>query len=254
MPAASLALAAARAGNALRRLAAGLPARGGVSPTVANDLFVAHLAAYHFAAGRAAGRRVLDIGCGTGYGAVELLRGGAVEVVGLDPDSRSLAYARRRLGEAGARVRFVAGRAEELPAPLAGGTASFDLAVAANVLAHLADPAAALDGARRGLAADGILVATVPPIVDDRMMEQQRASGVHRANRYLWDWERLLRPRFRNLRLFGLAAPAGARLDLADPRRSALRAEDFRWTETSLAVPGDLGTLAAAFVADSPLP
>ena len=48
---------AARLGNVLRRLRNGLPARGGpVSPEVADDLFVAHLALYDFAARFAAAR------------------------------------------------------------------------------------------------------------------------------------------------------------------------------------------------------
>ena len=84
------------------------------------------------------------------------------------------------------------------------------------------------------------------------MMDAQRASGVHRANRYLWDWEALLRARFRGLRLFRLDPPPGARLDLADPRRSRLAAGDFRWEEVSLASLAGAGTLAAAFVASSP--
>src|SRR5262249_52045300 len=161
-------------------------------------------------AGYAAGRRALDLGCGTGYGAAELARAGATAVVGLDPDVRSLAYARKRFG--GPHVQFEAGRAEDLPQPLASlpsNTSPFGPVVAATPLAHLADPAAATDGARRVLAADGVFLATVPPIVDDKMMDQQRASGVHRANRYLWDWERLFRPRFRELRLYRLAPPPG---------------------------------------------
>jgi SAM-dependent methyltransferase len=251
VPDAPLSLALARAGNALRRRFARLPARGIVSPEAPNDLFVAHLAAYRFAARHAAGRRVLDAGCGTGYGAAELSRAGAAEVVGLDPDPASIAYATRRFG--GLAIRFVVGRAEALPAVLGGGGEPFGLAVAANVLAHLADPGAALDGIARSLSADGVLVATVPPIADDVMMDAQRASGVHRANRYLWDWESLLRARFRDLRLFRLDPPEGARLDLADPRRSRLDADDFRWEEVSLASLAGAGTLAAAFVAEGPV-
>lgn len=251
MPAASVSLALARAGNALRRRIAGLPARGIVSPEAPNDLFVAHLAAYRFAARYAAGRRVLDAGCGTGYGAAELMRAGAAEVVGLDSDPASLAYASKRFG--GPKVRFVAGRAEALPGILGPGFEPFGLAVAANVLAHLADPGTALDGIARSLAPEGALVATVPPIADDAMMDAQRASGVHRANRYLWDWESLLRARFGGLRLFRLDPPAGAPLDLADPRRSRLAADDFRWQEVSLASLAGAGTLAAAFVAEGPV-
>jgi SAM-dependent methyltransferase len=251
VPATSFSLALARAGNALRRRLAGLPARGIVSPEAPSDLFVAHLAAYRFAARYAAGRRALDAGCGTGYGAAELAKAGATEVVGLDPDLASLGYATKRFG--GGTVRFAGGRAEALPEPLGGGAGRFGLAVAANVLAHLADPAAALDGIGRVLAPDGILVATVPPIVDDAMMDAQRAGGVHRANRYLWDWESLLRARFRDLRLFRLEPPEGARLDLADPRRSRWSADAFRWDEVSLARLTGVGTLAAAFVAERPL-
>jgi len=251
VPAASLPLALARAGNALRRRLAGLPARGIVSPEAPNDVFVAHLAAYRFAARYAAGRRVLDAGCGSGYGAAELARARAAEVVGLDPDPASLAYAAKRFG--GPRIRFAAGRMEELPGALGQGDEPFGLAVAANVLAHLADPAAALDGIVRSLAPDGMLVSTVPPIADDVMMDAQRASGVHRANRYLWDWESLLRARFAGLRLFRLDPPPGARLDLADPRRSRLSADDFRWDEVSLASLVGAGTLAAAFVAEGPV-
>jgi len=255
MPDAFLARSLARAGNALRRRLAGLPARGGVSPAASNDLFVAHLAAYRFAARYAAGRRVIDVGCGTGYGAAELARAGAAEVVGLDPDLRNLAYATKRFGGrfGGGTVRFVGGRAEALPEPLGEGAGRFGLAVAANVLAHLVEPGAALDGMVRVLTPDAVVVATVPPIVDDSMMDAQRASGVHRANRYLWDWESLLRARFRDLRLYRLDPPAGARLDLTDPRRSRWRADELPWEEVSLARLTGVGTLAAAFVASSPL-
>ncbi len=248
---------AARLGNAWRRLRHGLPARGSrVSPEAANDLFVAHLAVYDFAAGLAGGRRVLDLGCGTGYGGAHLLAAGAATVVGVDPDAVAIAYARRRF--AGPRLTFVQGRAEELPllqgraenlpAVLPAPEERFDLIVAANLLAHLAAPAEALAGALRVLAAGGSLLASVPPVVDDRTMDQHRASGVHRSNRYLWGWETLLRDHFAELRLFRLLPPDGARLDLGDPRRSRLAAGDFRREELPLANLDEAGTLSAIFV------
>src|SRR5438128_12357010 len=55
-----------------------------------------HLAAYRFAGARAAGRTVLDAGCGEGYGAA-LLAEVAVRVVGADrAEAVALARARHR--------------------------------------------------------------------------------------------------------------------------------------------------------------
>jgi SAM-dependent methyltransferase len=245
---------AARIGNAWRRLRRGLPARGGpVSPEVANDLFVAHLAMYDFAGKLAAGRRVLDLGCGTGYGSAHLLAAGAATVVGLDPDERSLTYARRRFG--GPRLRFVRGSAEELAdlsATLPAAEERFDLIVAANLLPHLAAPEAALAAAPRVLDAAGTLLASVPPIADDRTMDQHRAAGVHRSNLYLWDWESLLRRHFGELRLYRLLPPAGAQLDLGDPRPSRLALAGFRVEDVPLSRLDEAGTLTAIFACASP--
>jgi len=226
--------------NAWRRVRNGLPARGGVSPEVPNDLFQALAAVYAFAAGYVQGQRVLDLGCGTGYGSARLAAAGAASVVGIDSDPKSLAYARRF-----AKPQFVQGKPEEL----ADGIGTFDRIVAADLLAHLKAPGAALDRAIRHLAPDGMVLAAVPPILDDRTMERRQADGSHLSNLYLWDWESLFRKRFQTVRLFRAAPPASAVLDLASPFPSKLRAEDFRWDEISPAQLGAAGSLSVVIVA-----
>jgi SAM-dependent methyltransferase len=239
---------ARRGANAWRRLRSGLPLRGGISPEVPNDLFQAHLALYVLAGPLARGKRVLDLGCGTGYGSARLAAAGAASVVGVDPDGKALAYARRRF--AGPKVRFVAGAAEAVP----GDLNLFDLIVAANLLAQLDRPAAALEDAARHLHPQGVFLASVPPIVDERTMEAHRAAAPHRSNLYLWDWESLLRRRFEDLRLFRLGPPEGARLDLADPAPSRLDAEAFHWEEIPLTRLAAAGSLAAVFLCTRPRP
>jgi SAM-dependent methyltransferase len=219
--------------NALRRWRAGLPVRGGVSPEVPNDTYQALLALYVFASRFAAGKRVLDLKCGTGYGSARLASAGAKEVVGLDPDERNLAYARKRFPG----VRFV--QAEAPPEDL--GT--FGLILAVDLLAHLQSPNTVVDWAARHLEPEGTFLASVPPIVDERIMEQHKTSGLHRMSLYLWNWESLLKRRFKEVRIYGAIPPAG--LDLADPSPSRLRAEDFRFDEVSPARPATAGTLSA---------
>lgn len=225
--------------NAFRRWRAGLPVRGGVSPEVPNDLYQAHLALYTFASRFATGKRVLDLRCGTGYGSARLLSAGASEVVGVDPDGRSLAYAQKWF--AAPNLRFVQAPIEAPP----GELGRFGLILALDVLPHLPSPAPLVEWAAKHIEPDGIFLASVPPIVDERTLEQHRASGLHRMSLYLWNWESLFRRHFREVKIYGTIPPEGAALDLSDPSPSRLRAENFRFEEVSPAKPASAGTLSA---------
>jgi ubiquinone/menaquinone biosynthesis C-methylase UbiE len=102
------------------------------------------------------GHRILEIGCGTGNSAilVKLLNPGA-EIVGIDPDPKALARARRKTQRAGVTVQFDLGYSEELPYP----DASFDKVLSAFMFHHL-QPAAkslALRQVRRVLKPGGSL-------------------------------------------------------------------------------------------------
>src|SRR5262245_53202036 len=81
------------------------------------------------------GHRVLDIGCGTGNLMLLVKRlHPRAEVVGLDPDSKALARARRKAEARGFAVRFDRGFSDELPY----AKASFDRVFSAFMLHHLA--------------------------------------------------------------------------------------------------------------------
>ena len=70
-----------------------------------------HEARYDFAAQYAAGARVLDIACGTGYGAPRLLTGGAVSYTGVDLSADAVAHAESNYGSG--KTRFLAASAAE---------------------------------------------------------------------------------------------------------------------------------------------
>ena len=80
----------------------------------------------------AAGRRVLDVGCGSGALAAALKEAGAAYVAGIERYPAAAARARGRVDD------LVEGDAVTAPIPFAPG--EFDYIIFADVLEHLADP------------------------------------------------------------------------------------------------------------------
>jgi ubiquinone/menaquinone biosynthesis C-methylase UbiE len=80
------------------------------------------------------GGRVLDIGCGTGTMAILIKQlHPKVDVVGLDPDPKALARARRKAGRSRASIQFDQGFSDSLPYP----DAFFDRVFSSFMLHHL---------------------------------------------------------------------------------------------------------------------
>jgi SAM-dependent methyltransferase len=119
------------------------------------DLMNEHLARYAFAARLARGKRVLDAGCGAGYGSAELAKT-AVSVLGVDQSNDAVQYAREnyRLPN----LTFVQASATALPHP----DATFDLVVAFEVIEHLDEWRAFLLEIRRVLVPAGQFMVSTP--------------------------------------------------------------------------------------------
>jgi SAM-dependent methyltransferase len=119
------------------------------------DLWNEHVARYFFAARMARDRRVLDAGCGSGYGSAELARE-AREVVGIDVAQEAIAYAQAHFQNP--RIRFE--RASCLQVPAVEG--SFDLVVAFEIIEHLHDWRTFLKEVRRVLSPEGQFLVSTP--------------------------------------------------------------------------------------------
>ncbi|MCQ4206597.1 class I SAM-dependent methyltransferase [Streptomyces longispororuber] len=113
-------------------------------------------------AGDVSGLRVLDLGCGAGHYAADLLRKGAGEVVGVEGSETLLRAARERLGD---RADL---HQHDLEQPLSFlADQSFDLVVLALVYHHIDARAQLLAEVRRVLRPGGtLLVSTTHPTGD----------------------------------------------------------------------------------------
>jgi len=119
------------------------------------DLLNEHLARYAFAARLVRGKRVLDAGCGVGYGAAELAKS-ALSVVGADSAAEAVAFAREHYRLP--CLHFEQASCMALP----HRDSAFDLVVAFEVIEHLAGWRDFLLEVRRVLAPTGQFVVSTP--------------------------------------------------------------------------------------------
>jgi ubiquinone/menaquinone biosynthesis C-methylase UbiE len=114
-----------------------------------------HLSRYWWASPIVPGRRVLDAGCGTGYGCLIFAEAGAREVVGVDLAGDVLDALAGTLPDS---VHLDEADVRQLPFE----DASFDAVSCFEVLEHIEDPELALDEFARVLNEDGVLAVSSP--------------------------------------------------------------------------------------------
>jgi methionine biosynthesis protein MetW len=128
-------------------------------------------------------RRVLDLGCSTGWLAGALKERGEVEVVGIEREPAYAAIAEKRCD------RVVVGDVEDVPPDLG----RFDCLVAADVLEHLVDPWSALEAYVRLLDPGCRAIVSLPNAAHwttfaalARGSWPRRPEGIHDATHLRW--------------------------------------------------------------------
>jgi SAM-dependent methyltransferase len=192
-----------------------------------------------------AGRRVLDLGSGEGYGAA-LLAQTASTVTGIDIDERTVAHSQANYPG----VDFSAGSATDLSEFPDG---AFDAVVAFEMIEHVAEHDQVVAEIARVLAPGGLVVMSTPErraYSDDRDF----SNPYHARELTQEEFTGLLRTQFSSVALFAQRAVAGSRLEALEPGEGhvAVRIEragdDWREVEA----PEPLYLVAVA--SDGPLP
>jgi SAM-dependent methyltransferase len=119
-------------------------------------VYLFHIATYDYALPFCEGRRVLDFGCGSGYGSARLAAR-AASVVGVDVADDAVAHANARYGSD--RLSF---QALALDGVLQFPDASFDVVTSFQVIEHVAALRRYVTEARRVLKPGGVFIVATP--------------------------------------------------------------------------------------------
>ncbi|HEV2787281.1 MAG TPA: methyltransferase domain-containing protein [Solirubrobacteraceae bacterium] len=163
-----------------------------------NYWFQRHLVVYEWIAAQVAGRRVVDMACGEGYGSDVLARAGAAEVVGVDANPEAFEHARLRY--AAPNLRFVRTMVETFEEPC-------DALVFLQTIEHVQDPRAVLERFR-GLVSGspaGVVFVSTPNVLTLAPPGAQRSGNPWHVYEYRpEEFSALCRAHFGSVRLLGL--------------------------------------------------
>lgn len=154
--------------------------------------FWEHVYRYAFACRFVAGKKVLDIACGEGYGAAALLKAGAETVVGVDVSNEACIHARERYG-----IDTRTGNAEDIPMP----DASVNVVVSFETIEHVPEPLRFLRECARVLAVGGTLIISTPN-KDVYSGSGTTPNPFHRSEMTEKEFVAALSEKFRRVRLY----------------------------------------------------
>lgn len=157
-----------------------------------------HIYRYIFAAGLTRDKSVLDVACGTGYGAGYMAEKGAGEVVGVDISILAANYARERFGKDN-QASFICADAIRLPF----ADSVFDVVVSFETIEHIRQYRKFLEECRRVLKKGGWLICSTP---NRRIFSPNLAKPINTFHvKEFWPEEfySLLRRYFADITLYG---------------------------------------------------
>lgn len=190
-------------------------------------IYLFHISTYRFALSYVADRRVLDFGCGTGYGTA-LLAEQATTAIGVDLSPDAIACAKDHHQRHNLDFRSIA-RIEDERLPFNDG--EFDTVVSFQVIEHLTDTDAYLREIARVLKPGGIFVVATPDRATRLLPNQRPWNRFHVREFSAQQLRRKLVNRFTHIELLSMS---GTPLALAPELR---RTRLLRWVTLPFTFP-----------------
>ena len=162
-------------------------------PNAKGEMWFEHWHRYHYVLPLVAGKAILDVACGEGYGSALMSRH-AAQVVGVDISAEAIAhaggtYADRR------NLKLIEASCTRLPLE----AASFDVVVSFETIEHIHEQAAFLDEVKRVLKPEGVLILSCPNKAE-YSDKRGFTNEFHVKELYRPELEALLAPRFGHTR------------------------------------------------------
>jgi GT2 family glycosyltransferase/glycosyltransferase involved in cell wall biosynthesis/ubiquinone/menaquinone biosynthesis C-methylase UbiE len=164
-----------------------------------------HLHRYAFAARFVKGKKVLDLGCGEGYGTYMLAKE-ATYVAGVEIDKPTVQHARSKYIKD--NLEFIEGSVLTIPIE---GEKEFDIVVCFELIEHIAEHDKLLSEVKRLLKDDGLFIVSTPnkAVYTDA---PDHHNPFHVKELYFKEFRSLLRRYFKHLRIFGQRIYAGSNM------------------------------------------
>lgn len=175
-------------------------------PTLQGDIRLEHFHRYEWCLPYVAGRKVLDIACGEGYGSRILART-AASVIGVDIADEAVSHAQQVYAGV-EHLSFRQGDAAEIPLP----DHSVEVVVSFETIEHHDRHVEMISEIRRVLTEDGLLIISSP----NKKIYSDLAGGDHNhfhvKELYFSEFDALLRDYFSSVAHFGQRVTAGSLL------------------------------------------
>lgn len=160
-------------------------------------IYLFHIATYNFALPHVAGKRVLDYGCGSGYG-THHLAASCASIVGVDIADEAIEYAVARYKANNLTYQRIS-RADQAPLPFKD--AEFDVVLSFQVIEHICGVAPYLSEIRRVLKPGGVFICATPDR-SSRLLPKQKPWNMWHVYEYdAKSFERVVAPYFSSIEM-----------------------------------------------------